>query len=224
VRIGGSKLRMRRGHGIVLPPGIAHQYAADSRDPWTIVWFHFTGARAADCAQALTVSREQPRFWVENTDAIIEAFEECYHHVLGGYTDADLVGLSTSFTRFTGLCRTLQRSPNTRRRHAQNRIAGSVRYLRENLHRKLTLAQIAREAGMSVPYFCARFKRQFNCGPIKFFERMKMHRACELLDYTEHRVSEIAAALGFDDPFYFSKRFRRHAGASPTGHRTQARH
>jgi len=224
VRIGASKLRMRRGHGVILPPGIAHQYAASSRDPWAVIWFHFTGARAADCAQALTASEKKPRFWVEDAGMIIEAFEECYRHVLGGYTDADLIGLSTSFTRFMGLCRTLRRAPNTRRRHAQKRIAGSVHYMRENLHRKLTLGQVARETGMSVSYFCARFKRQFNCGPLKFFEWLKMQRACELLECTEHRVSEIASALGFDDPFYFSRRFRFHTGASPASHRTRSRH
>jgi len=37
VQAGKHKLRMRRGHGVVLPVGIAHQYEADARDPWTII-------------------------------------------------------------------------------------------------------------------------------------------------------------------------------------------
>jgi AraC-like DNA-binding protein len=215
---------MRRGHGIILRPGIAHQYVADSRDPWTVFWFHFTGERAAAYARALNVSEEQPRFWVQDVDMMIEAFEECYHHVLGGHTDADLIGLSASFMRFMGLCRTMQRSPSTRRRHTEERIVRSVRFLRGSLHRMLTLGQIAREAGISVPHFCAMFKRQINCGPLEFFARLKMQRACELLAMTEHNISEIAHALGFEDPLYFSKRFRQYIGATPTGHRKHARY
>lgn len=219
VHIGRSKWRMQRGHGVILPAEIAHRYAADLRNPWTVFWFHFTGAKAADFVQAVDVSREQPRFWVQDVDMMIEAFEECYHHVLGGYTDADLIGLSTSFVRFLGLCRTLQRSPSTRRRKTEERIVRSVRFLRGNLHRVLTLAQIAKEAGISVPHFCAMFKRQINCGPLEFFTRLKIQRACELLVSTDFAVSEIAYALGFEDPLYFSKRFRQYTGTSPTEHR-----
>ena len=223
VRIGKSKWRMQRGHGIILPPGIAHQYAADPRDPWSVFWFLFDGGMAAACVQALDVTRARPRFWIQDVATMIEAFEECYRHVLGGYTDADLIGLSTSFTRFMGLCRTMQRAPGARRRHTEERIVRSVRFLRENLHRPLTLGQIAREAGISVSHFSTMFKRQINCGPLEFFARLKMQRAGELLAGTGHGVSEIAHALGFEDPLYFSKRFRQYTGASPTEHRKRSR-
>ncbi|MDR2676206.1 MAG: AraC family transcriptional regulator [Opitutaceae bacterium] len=219
VQAGKAGWQMRRGHGVVLAPGTAHQYAASPRDPWSIFWFHFIGERAAACVRALGLPKARPGFWVQDVDMMVEAFEECYHHVLGGYTDADLIGLSTSFVRFLGLCRTLQRSPSTRLRRTEERIVRSVRFLRENLHRKLTLEQLAREAGISVPHFCAMFKRQINCGPLEFFARLKMQRACELLVRTEHGIAEIAYGLGFEDPLYFSKRFRQYMGVSPMNYR-----
>ncbi len=222
IHLGRSRWQMRRGHGVILPPGVAHEYAADAGDPWSIVWFHFAGARAGAYARAPNVSAASPRFWVQDVGMMTEAFEECYHHVLGGHTDADLIGLSTSFVRFLGLCRTLQRSPDTRRRHTEERIVHSVRFLRENLHRALTLAQVAGAAGLSVPHFCAMFKRQINCGPMEFFARLKMQRACELLAGTRLGIAEIAYGLGFEDPLYFSKRFRQHVGTSPTSHRRRA--
>ena len=223
VHAGASKWFLHRGHGIVLPPNVAHRYAADARDPWTVFWFHFTGARAAAYVKMLGLTTRQPRFWIQNVDVMIEAFEECYHHTIGGHTDSDLIGLSTTFIRFMGLCRTMKRSPSTRRRHTEERIVRSVRFLRENLDRTLTLAQIAKETGISVPHFCAMFKRQINCGPLEFFARLKMQRACELLLQTNQDVSEIAYGLGFTDPLYFSKRFRLHVGASPSKYREQAR-
>jgi AraC-like DNA-binding protein len=50
----------------------------------------------------------------------------------------------------------------------------------------------------------ALFKRLTGHAPIDFFIHLRMHRACVLLDSTWLRVKEVAAALGYDDPFYFS--------------------
>jgi transcriptional regulator GlxA family with amidase domain len=47
-----------------------------------------------------------------------------------------------------------------------------------------------------------------------------MQRASQLLDFTNQSIKEIAFALGFDDPYYFSKRFRTIIGVSPKKYRT----
>lgn len=214
-RIGPSRWRLERGHGVVLPPGIPHQYASDEDDPWSIFWFHFVGARAADYVEALNVTRRHARFWVHEIDQLIEGFEECHRYVLGGYTDSDLIGLTTSFARLLGLCRTLQRSRDLRRRHAEDRVLRSIRFMRENLQRPLTLGALASEAGFSIPHFSAIFRRQMNCGPIEFLNRLKLQKACELLHTTELGVAEIAYSTGYEDPLYFSRTFRQHIGVSP---------
>jgi AraC-like DNA-binding protein len=48
-----------------------------------------------------------------------------------------------------------------------------------------------------------------------------MSRARELLDTTDQAVAEIARALGYADPFYFSRQFRSVHGVSPSGYRVQ---
>jgi AraC-like DNA-binding protein len=49
---------------------------------------------------------------------------------------------------------------------------------------------------------------------------MKMQKASQQLDFTTRSVKEIAFNLGFDDPYYFSKRFRTIIGVSPKKYRT----
>jgi YesN/AraC family two-component response regulator len=46
-----------------------------------------------------------------------------------------------------------------------------------------------------------------------------MHWACQLLDTTNQPVKQIAASLGYDDPFYFSRVFKAVNEASPTEYR-----
>ena len=224
VRLERASCHLHRGHGIVLPPRRPHSYAADMDHPWSLFWFHFVGHRAVDYVAALGVSPTRPRFWVQDVDLLAESFEECHRHVLGGYTDAELLGLSTAFARLLGLCRTLQRSPSLRRRQTEDRVLHTLRFLRANLHRTLTLEEMAHQAGLSVPHFGATFRRQLNCPPLEFHIRLRMQRACELLESTGHTIAEIAEALGYGDPLYFSRLFRQKTGQPPSGHRAANQH
>jgi AraC family transcriptional regulator of arabinose operon len=215
VQIGRSTYHLHSGRGVVLPPRRAHRYAAEANAPWTICWFHFVGRRARDYAEALGLRKNRPHFWVQDSEVIAEAFEDCYRHVTGGYTDGELLALSTSFARLLGLCRVLQRSVNRRRRHTEERLLHVLRFMRLNLQRPVTLAALAREASLSVPHFSAVFRHQMKCSPVEFFIRLKMQRASELLLTTTLTASEIAGRVGYQDPLYFSRVFRQKTGVSP---------
>ena len=52
---------------------------------------------------------------------------------------------------------------------------------------------------------------------------MKIQAACQLLDSTDDSVKAIAARLGYDDPLYFSRVFRRTQGISPSAYRDSQR-
>lgn len=219
VKLESHSHHLSRGHGIVLPPRRAHAYIADARDPWSLFWFHFTGRKADDYVAALELDPAHPRFWVQDIEQLGDAFEECFSYVLGGYTNADLLGLSTSFSRLLGRCRTLQRSANLRLRQTEDRVLRALKYMRQNLHRTLTLEEFARHSTLSVPHFGAMFRRQVNCSPVEMHIRLRMQRACELLESSSLTVGEIGAALGYADPLYFSRAFRQKIGQPPTQYR-----
>jgi AraC-like DNA-binding protein len=48
---------------------------------------------------------------------------------------------------------------------------------------------------------------------------MKMQKASQQLDFTDKSVKDVAMSLGFDDPYYFSRRFSKIIGLSPTKYR-----
>ncbi|HWL85799.1 MAG TPA: helix-turn-helix domain-containing protein [Polyangiaceae bacterium] len=210
---------LEEGHAIVLPPGVHHRYRADETDPWTIFWIHFSGRSARDYCRAMNVSGDHPRFWISDMPRIAAAFEEVYSYVLGGYTDLDLLGLSTSMARLFGLCRYWQRSPSLRRRETEERVLAAIRLMHEHVGRPLRLEECARRTGWSASHFSMVFKRQVNIAPMEFFARLKTMRACELLKTTNLSIEEIAHELGFDDAFYFSRFFKKHHRLSPSRYR-----
>ncbi|MDQ5978798.1 MAG: hypothetical protein QG602_1772 [Verrucomicrobiota bacterium] len=207
------------GEGVLLPPERPHAYAADPDNPWTLVWFHFTGIWAEEYAQVVGGAGRHRKFLVHDIELLVEAFEACYRHVLGGYTDADLIGLSTSFAHLLGLCRTLQRPADPRRRLTEDRVLRTIRFMREHLGRPIPLEELARTAGLSLPHYSATFKRQMNCSPGEFLIRLRLQKACERIESTDDTIAQIADAVGFGDPLYFSRIFRRHLGVTATEYR-----
>lgn len=215
----GRRHRLSSGHAIVLPAGVAHRYWADDRDPWRIFWVHFTGRRSADHIAMLGLSPQRPVCWLHDLPSVTEAFEQTYRHTLGGYADVDLFGLSTGLARLLGVCRAAQRSPDMRRRHAEEQVLRTIHYMAENLHRALTLAQLAAVAAWSPTHYSMVFRRQTSLSPIEYLLRLKIQRASEQLRTTDELVADIARGLGFADPFYFSRLFRRRVGCSPRAYR-----
>jgi AraC-like DNA-binding protein len=86
-------------------------------------------------------------------------------------------------------------------------------------NRRAVLAELAREAGLSVPHYSAMFSRRTGLAPIDYFLRLKIQRACQLLETTAMLVEEVAAAVGCDDPFYFFRLFKKIMGHSPRAYR-----
>lgn len=219
VRTRGKTHPIGQGDAFLLPPGERHTYFADDADPWTKVWVHFTGSGAPDYAKMLLGPGRGPVFHLRDMEVLIEAFEETFRHVLGGYTDNDLIGLSTSCARLLGLCRLHRQARTGRRRDGAERILRTIRFMRENLDRPVSLGELAKISGWAPSHLSALFRTQTNTTPLVFLTRLRLQRACELLKNTGDSVAQIAAATGYDDPFYFSRLFSQHQGLSPSAYR-----
>jgi transcriptional regulator GlxA family with amidase domain len=99
------------------------------------------------------------------------------------------------------------------------RIGRSIAYMVEHLDQPLQVSTLAAQASVSPSHYFALFKRQTGTAPIDFFIRLRMNHARDLLDSTGSSVKEIAAAMGYDDPFYFSRVFKSVHRVAPAEYR-----
>ncbi len=76
---------------------------------------------------------------------------------------------------------------------------------------------------MDRAYLCRLFRRYDHQTPHQFLMRRKMHLAAERLQQSDLLVKQVAAQLGFADPFHFSRTFKRVLGLSPEAFRQQQR-
>ncbi len=95
------------------------------------------------------------------------------------------------------------------------------RYCESNLGKRLTSAQLASEVGLSPDYFSRRFKATFGAMPRVWLAQEKMRAAAVALTESRKPITAIAADLGYDEVYPFSRQFSRHMGCSPRTFRSR---
>ena len=83
----------------------------------------------------------------------------------------------------------------------------------------LTLGDVAAHVALSNNHFCTTFSREMGMTFIEYLTSIRIRRAGELLRTTNMRTSEVAYAVGYNDPHYFSYLFKKNTGLSPRDYR-----
>jgi transcriptional regulator GlxA family with amidase domain len=100
-------------------------------------------------------------------------------------------------------------------------IETALNYMQSKVNEALSLAEIARRAGLSVSYFCGLFGQQMGISPMDYLIQLKLRRARRLLVTTSLTVQEVAHKVGYDDAYYFSRLFRKLHGVPPVAYRRE---
>jgi len=114
-------------------------------------------------------------------------------------------------------------SPESTLRESALRFRPLTRFLRTKFTRKLSLDDLAREAGLSPTYLHAAFRNALGVTPLEYLTRVRLAHARELLASTSLPVVEVAKRCGWDNPPYFFTLFKRRTGTTPQEFRLQHR-
>jgi AraC-like DNA-binding protein len=108
------------------------------------------------------------------------------------------------------------------RRSRRESLARVVRYVRDNLTRRISLADAAVAADLSPNYLAHLIKKETGRTFTDLVTERRMEKAQELLAHTGMRIAEIAEAVGFDDEAYFARRFKQCFDVAPRDYRSKA--
>jgi AraC-like DNA-binding protein len=204
---------------LLIPARRAHAYGADPEAPWTIHWFHAVGTAVPAYGAELGLTPDRPVTHVPGEVALLALFEEVLDAVEHGYTPTQLLYASQTLAHLLGRMIWLRNQCPRGAPDAGQQVAQSIEFMKQHLARSLRVSQLAALAGLSSARYSELFRQRTGYSPIEYFIRLRMHRACQLLDTTGFSVKEIAAQLGYDDPFYFSRLFKQVNEVAPTDYR-----
>lgn len=97
-----------------------------------------------------------------------------------------------------------------------NIVDAIVSFLNENYMQPISLARISENAYLSPVYISRVFKELMGEAPINYLIRIRLAKACEFMQQQpDISIRTVAAMVGYDDAYYFSKLFKKHYGVSP---------
>ena len=97
------------------------------------------------------------------------------------------------------------------------------RVVEEDPLRALSLPEVATHAHVTEKHLCRLFSQSLNHSPMQTFTLLKLQSSLPLLIRTNLSIKEVAMRCGFENPFYFSRRFSHTFGYSPKKFRDQLR-
>lgn len=216
---GGADLAIRAGGVAWLDARQPHAYGAGESEPWTIAWAHFTGDESPAWREHLGWARSPAAIGHLPPDRLADLkLDRVYAELERGYAVPQLVAAAAAMR--SSLCAAAQIwATAAPARSAAERVAAVREQVREALAQPHRLTEMAAAAGLSVPHFSQLFRRQTGHAPVDYLIRQRIRSACRLLDASDAAVATIAAEVGYEDPYYFTRSFRRVMGCSPRAYR-----
>lgn len=216
IEIYGQKLELVSNSYYIIPPGTPHQYSAVKNNPWTIYWLHFTGHQSAQIYQKFCDDKppkiekipfsEKRRVVFDN---LMDILEEGYSADNIEYVNLSLWELFSSFIYPHYFV------DKGKGKSGNDLIDASIAFMRENLDKVISVNELAEQFHYSSSHFLRLFKNKTGFSPIHYFNYLKIQKACQLLSFTDLSVKEISFELGFEDPLYFSRLFKKSMNMSP---------
>ena len=95
-------------------------------------------------------------------------------------------------------------------------VEKALRYIDENYGKDISLDEMSQMMGISSYYFSKLFKNETGTNFIDYLTNIRINKAKELLDEGRLSVKEIGIEVGYPDPNYFSRIFKKNVGKSPS--------
>lgn len=224
--IRGHHYEVKENQWFVIPQNEPHVYASNDDNPWTIYWIHFTGTMAAVYGSDHYVPSDINAYTTARITDRINIFEEIFLTLSDNYSvdnlryaSSLLYGFLATFC-YLGHFRKYNAQSNRIDTHNITNMA--VRFMNENIEKRLTLTQIADYIGYSISQFSLIFRNSTGQPPLNYFNTLKIQRACELLETTNMKINQLCSKVGIDDSYYFSRLFTKIIGVSPKMYRERA--
>ncbi|MEV5583069.1 helix-turn-helix domain-containing protein [Streptomyces parvus] len=214
----GPDLVVERHSVVCLAPRTPHDYGTDPHaDGWELLWAHLQPRpgwlglldwpMAAPGIRRLDLPPEVSR---RVAAALTRAVT--FHH--GRMRNATLFGMNAVEEALLW-CDT-QRPTADR---LDPRVLAVVEHVSNRLEEPHSVRSLAALAGVSPSRLSHLFARHLRLGVMSHVEQQRIAAAKDLLRVSSFTVASVAARVGYEDPLYFSRRFRRSVGQSPTEYR-----
>ena len=217
----GTVTEVSVGSMVLYPPHTSQQYAYYLNDKTEVYWLHFTGSESATLTEESGFTESHILY-----TGISSKYQELFLSVIREIqlTRPSFEELSALYLKqLFLLLRRIREEGGFKKTEIQKQMEKAVRFFHENLANNIEVETYARELHMSTCWFIRCFKEYSGMPPGRYLTDIRIKKAKELLESTDYSIGEIGGIIGYENPLYFSRIFKKTAGVSPAEYRKAAR-
>ena len=192
----GKFYKIYSNQAFVIPPNVRYFYQADEYDPWEYVWINFDGAQAVQFSNL-----KSP---VINIDYnFFKDIDSCTN-----YTGNEADYLAGKL--FLIMVETKKKT------HASKYVMMAKSYMSNYYSQNITISDMADTIGLNRKYLAKIFLKSEGLTMSEFLLDLRMRKALGTIADGEKKIINIVKSVGFEDPLFFSRQFKKHFGVSPS--------
>ncbi|WP_163537476.1 AraC family transcriptional regulator [Gracilibacillus sp. YIM 98692] len=211
--------QVSNGQLVLYAPNEPQHYDYDAKDFTEAYWIHFTGYEAYEYLNQFGLLHPSIHS-VGVKDKIISVFEEIIHELNMNKPLSEYMTSAKLLELLALLGRNLRSKEKDKKFHYED-INNIIQYMHEQYSQILLTEDLAKLCNLSVYRFIHKFKAVTGTTPIKYITDIRINEAKRLLSETSFNVSEVAMIVGYENPLYFSRVFRKVVGMPPSRYKEQ---
>lgn len=208
------------GHMVLYKPEEIQKYVYYLEDSPEVFWIHFTGSDVKNILAYHGISLDEHVFYcgvLPDYKAlfrkIIQELQLCRY----GYEDY----IASLFNDILLLVDRQQHEQKKATGNVQEQIERAAAYFNENYNTKISIDDYAESLHISTNWFIHNFKQYAGMSPAQYILSLRMVNAQSLLERTTYNIKEISEIVGYENPLYFSRVFKKEIGKSPAQYRKE---
>lgn len=207
------------GNIVLFRPKELQKYEYYGIDKTEVYWVHFTGSDVKNILRKYGFPDDKRIFAVGTSLEYERVFKRIILELQRCQEDyEEMLALLLRYLLII-FRRELVKDHKSRNEYLEQEMEAAVSYLNENYNREINIEAYAASRGMSVSWFIRNFKKYAGTTPMQFVTSIRITNAQMLLETTNYAVNEIARIVGYDNPLYFSRLFRKQKGCAPSQYR-----
>ncbi|QQO08540.1 AraC family transcriptional regulator [Breznakiella homolactica] len=214
--LNGKRFCVKAGESFLIYPNMQINYWADRNDPWEYCWVGFDGADARILMDTAGFSPERPVVRPSSPEKIHRRIMDIYK--CRGQEVYKLISMTARlYTLLACLIEDAARNGPILSSHiGLTHVQQACDYIANNYSRHITVEDIASHANVSRSQLYRVFIKHISVSPLQYLREFRLREACTIMQQQPESIKNIAYAVGFENPLYFSTLFKGMTGETPT--------
>ena len=209
-----------KGNMVLFRPGETQMYYLYAADKPETYWVHFTGSDVDLLLDYYRMPKNENVFFTGTSPDYQWLFRQMIQELqLMRVNYEDLLNMNLRHI-FLIINRYLVEG-NKVGTEMLDEVEKAAHYFNEHYNETIVIEDYAREHGMTANWFTQSFKKITIFTPLQYIVSLRITNAMNMIETTDYNVSQIAAAVGYDNSMYFSRVFKNRTGMSPTEYKNR---